>query len=109
MVVSVLRGRDREWFLHIDIACCTASVGRLARVYVLGRSARSASPAITTDQCQHPPASTALQPVAFVKMLTEYTYVFAIGTFFALLEAYNNGANDGYEFENIRPLSMRLC
>jgi len=29
-------------------------------------------------------------------MLTEYTYVFAIGTFFALLEAYNNGANDGY-------------
>lgn len=27
-------------------------------------------------------------------MLTEYTYVFAIGTFFALLEAYNNGAND---------------
>ncbi|SMY28151.1 unnamed protein product [Zymoseptoria tritici ST99CH_1A5] len=27
-------------------------------------------------------------------VLTEYTYVFAIGTFFALLEAYNNGAND---------------
>ncbi|PVI05837.1 phosphate transporter [Periconia macrospinosa] len=27
-------------------------------------------------------------------MLTEYTYIFAIGTFFALLEAYNNGAND---------------
>jgi len=26
-------------------------------------------------------------------MLTEYTYVFAIGTFFALLEAYNNGAS----------------
>lgn len=24
----------------------------------------------------------------------EYTYIFAIGTFFALLEAYNNGAND---------------
>jgi hypothetical protein len=26
-------------------------------------------------------------------MLTQYTYVFAIGTFFALLEAYNNGAS----------------
>ena len=25
--------------------------------------------------------------------LSEYTYVFAIGTFFALLEAYNNGAS----------------
>lgn len=28
-----------------------------------------------------------------MNMLTEYTYVFAIGTFFALLEAYNNGAS----------------
>jgi sodium-dependent phosphate transporter len=27
-------------------------------------------------------------------MLHEYTYVFAIGTMFVLLEAYNNGAND---------------
>ncbi|ERF72979.1 hypothetical protein EPUS_05060 [Endocarpon pusillum Z07020] len=27
-------------------------------------------------------------------VLSEYTYIFAIGTFFALLEAYNNGAND---------------
>ncbi|KAJ4397283.1 hypothetical protein N0V93_001507 [Gnomoniopsis smithogilvyi] len=27
-------------------------------------------------------------------MLTEYTYVFVIGTLFALLDAYNNGAND---------------
>ncbi|KAL5117331.1 hypothetical protein ACEQ8H_004776 [Pleosporales sp. CAS-2024a] len=26
--------------------------------------------------------------------LTQYNYVFAIGTFFALLDAYNNGAND---------------
>jgi sodium-dependent phosphate transporter len=26
-------------------------------------------------------------------VLTEYTYVFAIGTMFALLEAYNNGAS----------------
>lgn len=28
-----------------------------------------------------------------VKMLTEYTYVFVIGTLFALLDAYNNGAS----------------
>jgi len=27
-------------------------------------------------------------------VLSEYTYIFAIGTFFALLDAYNNGAND---------------
>lgn len=27
-------------------------------------------------------------------MLDQYTYIFAIGTMFALLEAYNNGAND---------------
>lgn len=26
-------------------------------------------------------------------VMTEYTYVFAIGTMFALLEAYNNGAS----------------
>ena len=26
-------------------------------------------------------------------VLTDYTYVFAIGTMFALLEAYNNGAS----------------
>lgn len=26
-------------------------------------------------------------------VLTEYTYVFAFGTMFALLEAYNNGAS----------------
>jgi len=29
-------------------------------------------------------------------VLTEYTYVFAIGTFFALLEAYNNGASTSF-------------
>ncbi|KAF4628629.1 hypothetical protein G7Y89_g9525 [Cudoniella acicularis] len=27
-------------------------------------------------------------------MLDQYTYIFVIGTFFALLDAYNNGAND---------------
>lgn len=26
--------------------------------------------------------------------LTQYTYVFAIGTFFALLDAFNNGASE---------------
>ena len=26
--------------------------------------------------------------------LTQYDYVFAIGTFFALLDAYNNGASE---------------
>lgn len=26
-------------------------------------------------------------------VLSQFTYVFAIGTFFALLEAYNNGAS----------------
>lgn len=26
-------------------------------------------------------------------VLSDYTYVFAIGTFFALLEAFNNGAS----------------
>jgi len=28
-----------------------------------------------------------------VKMLDQFTYIFAIGTFFALLDAYNNGAS----------------
>ncbi|KLU86037.1 hypothetical protein MAPG_05056, partial [Magnaporthiopsis poae ATCC 64411] len=27
-------------------------------------------------------------------VLEQYTYIFAIGTFFAMLDAYNNGAND---------------
>jgi sodium-dependent phosphate transporter len=27
-------------------------------------------------------------------VLEQYTYVFAIGTFFALLDAYNNGASE---------------
>lgn len=27
-------------------------------------------------------------------MLDQYTYIFAIGTFFALLDAYNNGASE---------------
>lgn len=29
-------------------------------------------------------------------VLTEYTYVFALGTCFALLEAFNNGASTFY-------------
>jgi hypothetical protein len=27
-------------------------------------------------------------------MLDQYTYIFVIGTFFALLDAYNNGASE---------------
>ena len=27
-------------------------------------------------------------------VLSEYTYVFAIGTFFAMLDAFNNGASE---------------
>jgi len=27
-------------------------------------------------------------------MLDQYTYVFVIGTFFAMLDAYNNGASE---------------
>jgi len=30
-------------------------------------------------------------------VLTEYTYVFAIGTFFAMLDAFNNGASKYYQ------------
>lgn len=32
--------------------------------------------------------------------LTQYNYVFAIGTFFALLDAYNNGASKNL-FSNV--------
>jgi solute carrier family 20 (sodium-dependent phosphate transporter) len=31
--------------------------------------------------------------VTFAKMLDQYSYIFAIGTFFALLDAANNGAS----------------
>lgn len=31
-------------------------------------------------------------------VMTEYTYVFVIGTFFALLEAFNNGASKSNEY-----------
>jgi hypothetical protein len=34
-----------------------------------------------------------IEPIDKMAVLTEYTYVFAIGTMFALLEAYNNGAS----------------
>jgi len=29
-------------------------------------------------------------------VLTEYTYVFVIGTFFAMLDAFNNGASTSF-------------
>lgn len=34
-----------------------------------------------------------LLQTSFKMVLSEYTYVFAIGTFFALLDAFNNGAS----------------
>ena len=37
--------------------------------------------------------------------LTQYNYVFAIGTFFALLDAYNNGAS---KFSQILPSHPRF-
>ena len=37
-------------------------------------------------------------------VLTEYTYVFAFGTMFALLEAYNNGAST-----SLLPLRQSQC
>jgi len=43
-----------------------------------------------------PVSSTILSSVLFdllVKMLDQYTYIFVIGTFFAMLDAYNNGAS----------------
>jgi sodium-dependent phosphate transporter len=36
--------------------------------------------------------------------LTQYNYVFAIGTFFAMLDAYNNGASKSsqhFQLDNI--------
>jgi len=48
---------------------------------------------ITIDKTNPSQAHTAPLSAHTVNMLTEYTYVFAIGTFFALLEAYNNGAS----------------
>ena len=50
----------------------------------------------TTDKSYPSQAHTAPKGAHTVNMLTEYTYVFAIGTFFALLEAYNNGASTSF-------------
>lgn len=36
-------------------------------------------------------------------VLHEYTYIFALGTMFALLEAYNNGASKSLEADLLRP------
>ena len=35
-----------------------------------------------------------IQRLSDKMVLSEYTYVFAIGTFFALLDAFNNGASE---------------
>ena len=43
-------------------------------------------------------------------MLDQYTYVFAIGTFFALLDAYNNGASKySLAFLNVIVCTFRVC
>jgi hypothetical protein len=39
--------------------------------------------------------------ITSMPVLDQYTYVFAIGTFFALLDAYNNGASE------LRKVSLR--
>lgn len=36
-------------------------------------------------------------------VLTDYTYVFAFGTMFALLEAFNNGASKSDPTHDIKP------
>lgn len=41
-------------------------------------------------------------------VMTEYTYVFAIGTMFALLEAYNNGASTSSHGQTNIPQMRRL-
>jgi hypothetical protein len=41
-------------------------------------------------------------------VMSEYTYVFAIGTFFAMLDAYNNGASMSFlpSFPSLVPASQ---
>ena len=72
-------------------------------VYLPRRPVTSFSPfcVITIDKPYPSQAHTAPQRAHSVKMLTEYTYVFAIGTFFALLEAYNNGASTSHQHFSI--------
>lgn len=43
--------------------------------------------------------------------LTEYNYVFAIGTLFALLDAYNNGASESIPSSKLKqsPPSSYSC
>ncbi|KAF6842429.1 sodium phosphate [Colletotrichum musicola] len=55
----------------------------------------SSSPSISFEDHQ-PICTPSQQPRgrADTMALDQYTYVFAIGTFFAMLDAYNNGAND---------------
>jgi hypothetical protein len=38
-------------------------------------------------------------------MLDQYTYVFAIGTFFALLDAFNNGASKSFQHPATRQVT----
>ena len=55
------------------------------------------APLPSSDHHHHHSHHSSSQPAAgspsFKMVLEKYTYVFAIGTFFALLDAYNNGAS----------------
>lgn len=98
MVVSVQRERTKREissyrYRLLHCLCWPAVEGICTRTF---SSLSELSSATTTDQCHSSLLPQRFSPVVLAKMLTEYTYVFAIGTFFALLEAYNNGANDGY-------------
>jgi hypothetical protein len=78
-----------ERFLHIDIACCTASRQPVGGICSLTFVFHFQS--LLLDHHRPVPSFISLQSAKMV--MTEFTYVFAIGTFFALLEAYNNGAS----------------
>lgn len=42
-------------------------------------------------------------------VLEQYTYVFAIGTFFALMDAYNNGASKSFSPSSCLPARVTLA
>jgi hypothetical protein len=46
-----------------------------------------------TPTIQYPSSTDTCSPSVMIA-LYQYTYVFVVGTFFALLDAYNNGASE---------------
>lgn len=50
------------------------------------------TPRTTTPFSHLIPSTSLAHP--FTMVLSEYSYIFAIGTFFALLDAFNNGASE---------------